>query len=437
VTSLITVRYPNDTSVDDLLWPAVTPGLLIRLEPGEVLRWRGRAHVAEDRYAEPQVLHADYERVWNLLGPADCLITDRRITYRGDRGNTLQWSGGMSAAVAPSLREPRGDSHWGMPMGQVRFQWPLNVVVQRQVQAAVIGVTCINGGMPLRITLTMIDTQTSRAWLGDVAGDVASGLARDIARFRLLAQAGQLTPEEVRQLTLLRDGPMLAVGGSSLGWELPGGLPVGQAATPGLAPVVPARPTVPDGFRAAVEAFSAARSPQELGRAVEQHPVLLSEDIDAVLVGQLDWLRSRHSVDLVRQLTTWHEALRDWRKPGVSLDTTHDPYKEWRNKRDQEAWRNKRKQEASLPVVVKPVAPVVEDGAAARAVDQALALLAGVVGDRCRAEERAHGLQDPWPLPVRWMRSTLPVADQQPAILDEPSSDRTVGRSGQLRSFSE
>src|SRR6266536_2846789 len=49
IPPLVGVRDPTETAVGDLLWPVVTRELLIRLEPGEGIRWRGPADVGEVR----------------------------------------------------------------------------------------------------------------------------------------------------------------------------------------------------------------------------------------------------------------------------------------------------------------------------------------------------------------------------------------------------
>jgi len=46
---LIAARGPADGDRDQLHWPAVDEELAVRLEAGEILRWRGPGHVAELR----------------------------------------------------------------------------------------------------------------------------------------------------------------------------------------------------------------------------------------------------------------------------------------------------------------------------------------------------------------------------------------------------
>jgi CHAT domain-containing protein/tetratricopeptide (TPR) repeat protein len=228
VPPLIAFRDCSDPGVDDLMWPVVTEDLLIRLEPGEVTRWRGTATVAEVR----QVGQADdkWELVWRLTEPADVLITDRRITYRG---YDFRKGTGQIAAEVAALGRPCTTAAPSVLAGQVRFQWAAAIRLARVRGRSMWAVICAgqDGEAPVRLMLG-IDEKTTGAAAESIAEDVAAGLASDIARFRLIARARTLKPADVGQLTAQRDhpAPALSNDGSTRTWLLPGALKIGGGA---------------------------------------------------------------------------------------------------------------------------------------------------------------------------------------------------------------
>jgi len=231
---LVAVRDPTETAVGDLLWPVVTRELLIRLEPGEVIRWRGLADVGEVRRTDRH--ESGLRRAWKLTS-ADCVITDGRITYRASNAQQL---GTAALATTGGSHRPRGDSQPTVLAGQVRFQWPFAVALSTSkvpnVSAAGITLQCAEEGEPgtlVSIVLTMTE-KTSGHEPDRVTADVARGLVSEIARFRLAAQSAQLTPDKARQLTMQRDNPTPVADWSSsrwnsLRWDLPGALWLGKA----------------------------------------------------------------------------------------------------------------------------------------------------------------------------------------------------------------
>jgi hypothetical protein len=66
------------------------------------------------------------------------------------------------------------------------------------------------------------------------------------------------------------------------------------------------------------------------------------------------------------------------------------------------------------------------------AVDMAAERLAAAVAQQWRDEERLRRLQDPWPLPVRWINTGRPVADHWQAIHGVPGRDEQLELSGTL-----
>jgi CHAT domain-containing protein len=223
---LITVRRDPQAAVNDVLWPTVSGDLLIRLDPDEVIRWRGLAYVAETRWDGQR--DSPWQRIWKVPEPADCLITDRRLTYRV---NKIERGTGQLATIADSLKVPTDGPPWVLA-GQVRFQWPAVVILAATHQhagipARTLTLLCEDRDIAVRIILEMTE-KTSGPHAERIAEDVAKGLVSDIARFRLATRADRLGEDRIRQLTMQRDSPMPVVRGSSLHWKLEGGLLIGQ-----------------------------------------------------------------------------------------------------------------------------------------------------------------------------------------------------------------
>lgn len=217
---LIALRSHSDPGTDDLMWPVATDELLIRLEPGEVIRWQGPATVGEAR--RPHRDNADPHRAW-LLRHADVVITDRRVTYRGHdiERCTCQWGASLA-----HLDQARSAMTPATLFGQVRFQWPFAIVLAHQAEPALWAVTCqcTTADEHAFLTLGVADEA--------VAANVAVGLVTDVARFRLAARARTLKRAEIRPLNAQRErpAPKFAKEGSSRVWELPGAMVIGAKA---------------------------------------------------------------------------------------------------------------------------------------------------------------------------------------------------------------
>jgi hypothetical protein len=126
VHPLLQRRSPGNILAGSLQWPSVGADLSVCLEAGEVIRWSGLMYVAELRYGGKQ--DPRWDRVWTLVGQVPCVITDRRISYRGEKvvPSTDRW-----AAVAARIEEPDSAGEPSILAGQVRFQWPAGVLLTR------------------------------------------------------------------------------------------------------------------------------------------------------------------------------------------------------------------------------------------------------------------------------------------------------------------
>jgi hypothetical protein len=185
------------------MWPVITGGLLIRLQPGEMVRWRGTATVGEVRWEHRDGADRPH-RAWRLTN-ADVEITDRRLTYRGHQ---LQRCTCRLAAAVAHLDQPRPAAAPSVLAGHIRFQWPLRVSLAPFSGQDIWGIVCrcMEDDKPVSLTLG-IDDQTVGAPAEAVAAEVAAGLVSDIARFRLAAQARTLKRDQIRRLAALRDNP--------------------------------------------------------------------------------------------------------------------------------------------------------------------------------------------------------------------------------------
>ncbi len=74
----------------------------------------------------------------------------------------------------------------------------------------------------------------------------------------------------------------------------------------------------------------------------------------------------------------------------------------------------------------------VAGGDPATPVDKAAEGLAAAVAQQWRGEEKLRRLQDPWPLPVRWVNTRRPVTDHWQAIQGAPGRDTQVDLAGTL-----
>ena len=221
VHPLLQSRTPAAVVSGSIQWPVVNPDFSTRLEPGEAMRWTGRLHVAEFRFGGPE--DRSWHRVWALAGPGDCVVTDRRIIYRGERvvRCTCRW-----AKMADRINDTAGKA--SILAGQVRFQWPAAVLLTvRHIEgrpAPELRLDCQDSESVLAIVFTFV----TAPGVEQIASGVARGLVSDIARFRLVTRGRALGPERIRQLTAQRDTPTSVDSGTSQRWRLEGGLMVGQ-----------------------------------------------------------------------------------------------------------------------------------------------------------------------------------------------------------------
>jgi len=226
---LICARRPAEGEVGEPSWPGVTEELALRLEPGEVVRWRGQVDVLGEARALADG-GSDDVRVWSLQDVSDFVVTDRRLLYAG-QGLTVNRTG-RGRRLTAGVRKAYGSLPEGgrILAGQVRFEWPADIFAQAASvpwPGAVIVLTCMDGDVPVRLLV---------GWLRGIGGpsaeqraaSFARALAGDIARFRLLGAPSRLGPAETRRLRALCDQPGPEGAQPGLHLELPGGVPVGS-----------------------------------------------------------------------------------------------------------------------------------------------------------------------------------------------------------------
>jgi tetratricopeptide (TPR) repeat protein len=220
---LIALRGYTSNYVSDLLWPALTETLQIRMDRGETIRWHGLANVIESRRADQE------ERIWTLAEPVDCVITDRRLMYLARR---ISLGTGALAAKASTLtrkQEPGPNSRF---VGQVRFEWPAAVTLTKHevkgVSCCHIQIICQDHEIIVKITLN-INQPSNGLTVDQIADGVARGLVSDIARYRIMTRTRQLDAESMRQLISQRDNPVPDPLDSNR-WRLPRALKIGLPA---------------------------------------------------------------------------------------------------------------------------------------------------------------------------------------------------------------
>jgi CHAT domain-containing protein len=255
--ALIAMRVPAEGKADDLLWPSVTADSQIRLNPGEVVAWRGIAEMGEVRTATDHKL----ERIWKTVGPAEYIITNHRIFYKTQ---SIERGDGKLAKIAWCLCPAEIGSRDGIAAGQVRFQWPAKVsVASSRAETTGISITCQDGATPVSLLMTFSEGASGQS-AKSTAVSIAKLLVSEIARFRLEARAGQLKPEYVSHLTMQSDNPTPVETGSALQWVLEGGLIIGQPPRS-----VPRRPSDPRLDRLYEEAESTFKRYMRRGRTAD------------------------------------------------------------------------------------------------------------------------------------------------------------------------
>jgi hypothetical protein len=272
VRPLITVRGPEDGDSDGLLWPAVDEELTLRLEDGEILRWRGRGHLAEARRL-PRDDSDDEFLAWTLKEVTDLVVTDRRLAYAG-QGLKIDRRGPFAQTMAETRQAYDALPEGGRVLvGQVRFQWPVGVSVQRVRHlwpGAALVITCVDDDSEADLVLMFLK-QVMGPSPHDAAEKFARALVSDIARFRLSERSSRLTRAEVERIVQQRDRPTPSSAGVTR-FDLPGALPVGSGIGCGVdkRPATMSRPS-----QATVDALRLAAEEASDGRLVDTLDALL------------------------------------------------------------------------------------------------------------------------------------------------------------------
>ncbi|GAB3842542.1 hypothetical protein GCM10027610_053510 [Dactylosporangium cerinum] len=228
------VTHPPD--IDDGTAVAVWPNLMVRLSGDETIRWRGLADTSLSRYNRSAPEGNRYEFAWNLVEPAEILVTDTRLIYRANHlGTRPGLAAAFGAGAITQFRSAalRPDAY----AGHIQFDWVANVAFGHTqllgIAAAVILVTTLgHGDGPLRLSMTF-----STRWGGttvEAARMLAAALAGNVARHRLATGRDRLSDDDARALERQRDGaePVI-LDPRTLRWDLPGATLVG-ARTPSL-----------------------------------------------------------------------------------------------------------------------------------------------------------------------------------------------------------
>jgi hypothetical protein len=129
---LIAVRNPIDIGADDLLWRTVTRDSRIHIGRAEIVSCHGLAEMGEIRQENGGKL----ERAWRTIGgPAEYTITNHRIFYEC-QSQFIERGSGRLSKIAWCLYSAEADSPTAITAGQVRFQWPAKVSLDRDAVAA-------------------------------------------------------------------------------------------------------------------------------------------------------------------------------------------------------------------------------------------------------------------------------------------------------------
>lgn len=147
------------------------------LEDGENVLWRGAAKVATDK----KVADARLQEIWELPEPAEVLISDRRVAYICERYDTgSSWVGGGAiglslalTATAISKKKAANRRQGKVAIGQVRYEWPMNVMyysswLGNSHMSTFVGLSCFDGPDMVRLKLKLGVGEEWAAWLAQV-----------------------------------------------------------------------------------------------------------------------------------------------------------------------------------------------------------------------------------------------------------------------------
>jgi hypothetical protein len=112
--SLVVPWVPEAERTDDTLWPILDRADDVRWEPGEVRLGSVLAKVSEHRVFQGSKAQILLQPTWQLVGAVECVITDRRFTYRGRR---------LADPMHAADPDPRSAHTPTFYVGQVRFEW--------------------------------------------------------------------------------------------------------------------------------------------------------------------------------------------------------------------------------------------------------------------------------------------------------------------------
>jgi hypothetical protein len=241
------VRRQSSTAPGPDDWTAVLvrPDLSIRLLADETVRWSGRADVSMFRYDRSLPEGQRFRFCWNLVEPAEILITDRRLIYRA---NTLSTTSGIMAGLregfAMGLRNGASFLRSNAYVGHVRFDWITSIILtfeQRiKMSFAIISVLTLSAdAVPLRLVMAL--RLQKSGLMHDTARMLASALASDVARYRLASRADTLSSEDLHILKQQQEATASTPHRSeTMFWDFPGAI----ASTSRPSPPTPLSPSL-------------------------------------------------------------------------------------------------------------------------------------------------------------------------------------------------
>jgi hypothetical protein len=240
---IMAVREDGDETGGDYWLPIVDPGAVApRLSAGEQILFGGSARVAATA-----LVGNNWQPVWTMPSPAHFVITENRLAFvcrEFVKGGTSIGFGGLGVAVAltstavkqvRAARIRRGKA----AVGQVRFEWLSNMILERKQPAPALLVK--NPAPTVTVHLTTRDDAGRYVRLSlrhstpEITSEMLAWHARDIASRRLdspvVTRLDDAALSDLRRV--IEDPAGRLTDSGQLLWSLAGATqPVGAGAQP-------------------------------------------------------------------------------------------------------------------------------------------------------------------------------------------------------------
>jgi len=169
-------------------------------------------------------------RVWELPGPAEVWLTDRRLVFTCSKFTAgdwkkmavawISWDEFWNELITSTVKTIAAEKrrHGRIAVGQVRHEWPVDVLLTRQKprvgrQQTVLGLTCVDPWDDALVRLVLVDPSES----------VIAGLSRAVIQAIASHRLRESVPEEAAALlTQQEHNPVTTDGAHPLG-SAPGG----------------------------------------------------------------------------------------------------------------------------------------------------------------------------------------------------------------------